>query len=458
MNNWLIRSLKYLSTVALFSLFVPFITLSHFIINEKSDAAQVLFFTALTVFVGFLGYFSAFLVFHFKEKLPILSLNIIRIVVGIGASAAVAFAFRDSIAFAIIMFILYTIAYSCGGNSFTVNYDGILSRKQFNFTIIVNLITCLVMWFIGLSFSYPYDLSLLAPPFLLFIVAYYLVLNQSNIDELMNRRHHKLSQLPQKIRYYNSFLTLGVLAIIVCGYAFRESIAKLLIWLAQLFAAFLRWIWAIIEWLINLMPTGSEIEIPPAVGGADENPLLDKEKKGGSFWQIYVIIIILLILYVLYRNRKEILTFIIEKLQAFSAFIKRALMKVAVIKRLEQPSEEYLDTVETLSSREKPLAVKDDKISLRRFKKGYQKFLHMESSTEKLRFGYRLILDGLALSGVEIAKSDTTLEIMHKAENAVLALPTATQSYNNVRYGDLPLDFEDMKSVQNTLIQLAMNK
>lgn len=454
MNNWLIRSLKYLATTALFSLFVPFIALIHFIINKKTDNAGVLFFTAITVAVGFFGYFCSLLVNRFKEKLPLALLNFIQILVGIVTSAAVAFFWRNGIIFSLVMFILYAVAFFCGGNSFTVNYDEILSRKQFGFTIGSNLIASFVMWLLNLFFAYPYDLSLLAPPFLLFIIAYYLVLNQSNIDTLMSRRHHKLSQLPQKIRYYNSFLTLGVLGIVVGGYVLRESIAKFLIWVGKLIGEILNLIWKAIEWLMSLMPIGSEIEIPPPVGNSDENIMLTKEKKGGSYWEIALILFAILIIYLLYRNRKKILSFIMEKLQLLSALIKCALLKVAVIKQLEQPSEEYVDTIEILKSRDKVRVVKDDKISLRSWRKAHQKFIHMENSTAKLRFGYHLILDGLTLTGVDIAASDTTLEIMYKADNAVLTLPTATNSYNDIRYGDFPLDGTDMRSIENTLENL----
>lgn len=459
MYSGLMRFLKYFAMLAMFTLFVPVIAVGHFFIARGTDTRAVLMLSALIAAIGFFGYLVAFAAYSLRGKLSDLALNLIRIAIGAAVAAALLLLFLgENIVLAIIIGVLGGVAFFLGGYYFAIPYDQVLTRGRFILATVMNLLAIFFIWIFSHSFSYNYSLTFFCPLFLLFIAAYYLTLNQSNIDSLMSRRRHSLAQLPLKIRYYNSFLTLALLAIIAAGFVFRGYIADFLSWIVSLLMRFVRWLTSMIEYLLQTFSSTD-----PAFEEAPFAPQLPPPKGNGgeaSMTLIYVIFgIIVLGIVIFYR--REILAALREALEKLRKFIRQLLKKLTVLNRFNENSDEYVDTVEELSSLVKPKAAeKTGDISQKRWRKAYQAFIKMEASAAKLRLGYRLILDGLALEGVSVLVSDTTLEILKKAVSAAsesdeLSLSKATGSYNCVRYGNCPAEAEDIASVCDTLARLA---
>lgn len=468
MNNALMRCFKYLAVLAIFTMFIPivatvdFLTFGATIGGSGRGAGVVYVFSLLLAAVGFFGYFAAFLVYTARKKLPeapITLLNILRLVVGMAIIVGLLLTNTGnktigSVTFATLIAILGGVAYFLGGYYFSTTYGEVITTNRLVLSVGLNLVAAFLIGMFTKLFEIEYSSAMLAPPLLLFTVAYYLIRNQSNIDELMKRRRHSLAHLPRKIRYYNIFLTLSVMTVIAIGYVFRGRISQFLSLLVSIGQAFLRWISRIIQKIVEAFASSeSYIAAPPAEVAQPMSPLMDEK----SDMTIFYLIIAVIILGLLINYHRQIARFFSEKWRLLLKAIVRLFAKFNLLKALDEPSDEYTDTVETLSSCDDMVPKANNSApSSKRWKKEYQSFLRTADSSEKLRAGYRLVGEGLALNGVKIANSDTTFEVLAKAVKdlptlAGEAYSTATTGYNGVRYGDCPAKTEDIACMGETL-------
>lgn len=80
----------------------------------------------------------------------------------------------------------------------------------------------------------------------------------------------------------------------------------------------------------------------------------------------------------------------------------------------------------------------------------------MEDSEEKLRCGYRLMVEWLNLKGTPVHPSDTPLEILKKSQEKIRKASAGgvTEEYNNIRYGEKNADRNRMQQLVETMKRL----
>ena len=130
--------------------------------------------------------------------------------------------------------------------------------------------------------------------------------------------------------------------------------------------------------------------------------------------------------------------------------------------RAPQPgSEEYTDADETVAAA--PDGAPEDDAAAENahaWKRSYRQYRAMAPSAERVRRGYRLALQWLALQQVPVRPSDTTLEIAHTAADTIdfVPLDDATAEYNAIRYGGATVHLNDPDALDALLARMAQTK
>lgn len=329
------------------------------------------------------------------------------------------------------------------------NYIELLPDYTIFVTISFNLVAAFVFWLTYQMKGTPYSLSSLLFIFFLFTGIYAVVNNQGNIDALMKRGEHHLEQLPQKIRRYNLFLILILFGMIICCFLFRNYIGKGISFVASAIWKVVSLIFEMIGWLANLLlksessPTGQG-EIPEIFLSANTESYFD--------WLTPFLLTVGLVL--ILWNIKKIIRFFILKWSNFVGILRRILGKERFFQSKQQNIEEYFDFEETIPMN-KIIKEKRKKGDLRRWKREYKEFEKLTDSPEKLRLGYRLLLQWLKYRKIEISQSDTPEEILKKSSELLKesSAEQSTEDYEVLRYGEQQSSSqnieETLKRIQN---------
>ena len=87
--------------------------------------------------------------------------------------------------------------------------------------MVAYFLAAVIVWFCNAYFGMDCDPVLLIVSFLIFILLYAIISNQSNIERLMGRRHYDLSMLPAGMRRYNLLLICAGFVLVVLGLFFQ---------------------------------------------------------------------------------------------------------------------------------------------------------------------------------------------------------------------------------------------
>jgi hypothetical protein len=117
--------------------------------------------------------------------------------------------------------------------------------------------------------------------------------------------------------------------------------------------------------------------------------------------------------------------------------VKNFFRHYPILLKPKHDNEYYYDKEEYINPKEIRTQINEKK-RLKEWSKSCKRFNKMVNSSEKVRFGYKLIIEGLNLSGFEILKSDTTNEILDKTRGFIEteSYALATEEYNCIRYGN----------------------
>ncbi len=277
--------------------------------------------------------------------------------------------------------------------------------------------------------------------------------NQGNLSARIQWKN--LDQLPGKIRWYNFFLTLGVLGTILLLMLFRGKLAE---GTAQLFAGLK---WAGRQLLLQLVSlvnqSGAAAAAPPTTYQPPDwsgmNPFTG---RGDSWWDE---IGLLILAAVLIWYRREIL----EKIRTAWKNIKegtgRILFRIPVFERRRSHRAEaaYTDWTEFLPASQTE-GKKDETFRHRNWRKQVRAFCQTQHPLDAAgyRKGYQLGLQWLQQQGVRIESADTPQEILQKIEkNSAGQWETVTWQYEKVRYGEASqLEPESAEALLESLRQM----
>ena len=451
MKGKLFSILKYAACCAVFLSVYPVIVLYNAILTPVYSGTACLFQLLLCVAFGFTGYGLSALLSRGK-RIPVWLAKLIRLA---GVTIPVGFSFvllqGDTEVFVCSM-LVFALSYFVGSIFYFKSYRDIFSHSLYIAVIAINLIVLFILW----HFQYPYYPSGFVIVFLLFTVVYGITNNQAHLDFLMERRKHNLKHLPAKIRYYNlGFLSVLFFAVLLC-YLARNAIIKAIFMLGEFLKYAVQKVFWLIQFLLSLLHRDSE-PIEEASPQSTPAALPGDNSAGASMWWLYVLIAAMVIACI-YYYRKQILESFRTIWHKIRDFILQLLHKAPVISSLHDASEYYYDHEEIISADERKKTSKAVySPSMKQWKRKYKKFDQMTGTKEKFRFGYALVVEWLLMNGVGIKKSDTTIEILQKADACLASSNYAavTKEYNSIRYGETDLDSQNMKSLYRTLAEIV---
>ena len=420
--------LKGLALCGCMLLYFPVLALLLCLLRPDSSVWLCLLLQLAVLLAGWCGFGVSFLLN--RTGWPGVWKNVTAILAGVLAAALCGGIF----AFAGVWPAILAAAFCMAGCAWAErlyyrSYDDLLGIVLILAAAAVNLLVLIALW--AMTDAYAQFSGGISFCYLLTVLIYALVRNQSNIDQLMERRRHKLEHLPKRIRYYNALL-LGILCLVILLlFLFRQPLAKGIAWAGR---ELLRLVFLLIGGILGaigrLFPSSEEEYSAPS----SQLPFLPGTEEGeaASFPAEIVLLLILLLLLFLLRKR------ILAGLKWLAGKLSGLLHKSRLLQQDHIQSEYYEDHVQSLSEAERAGQEKPETWAelLRQWKRLYRKYWRLSDPGERFSAGYGLLLGWLRLNEVAVSPSDTTLDILQKGEAQFTSFggSAATEAYNLFLY------------------------
>lgn len=466
MNRHLFRTMQLLAAFFSILIFFPIETVL-LILPPKLLYGQWGTLSVQSALLGFLGLFTISLLgrgwaymLDQKWRLSPLKRRLLTVfpVLLLGAGVCRGLMSFFSLYEAIVWAVLASAAFVVGSVLCFIRYEDLIGFRLYGITAGCYLAALLI-------FSAAHYHPLTARPFaaLLLIQTVILLfgLNQSNMDFMMRRRHHRADQLPQKIRSYNLRLIATVAVVLILLLVLYRPIAAGISALGSGLLAVLRWIVRVLSMLFS----GSSEDPLPDISSAAESK--ETESLGNlppgtasPFWDYFgYLILALLIIYILYHSKR-----IMQIVKRICEQIWKMVLDLLTRQhpRPEASDDEgYIDTEERLEPK-KPDLLPPDKApaAWRIWRRNYRRYCAMPDTEARARTGYRLMLQWLKMQDVPFRGSSTPLEIAETARSLLdfTDLDPATDQYDRIRYDDPPPALHDADQIDRILSEMAHTK
>ena len=424
----------------------PFFFLINGMTRPEDGAAVSLLETAAMIPPGGIGWLLG--IGLGKTKLGLVKRNMIRVAMMFPIAAVFfycCFSLRGlwvavpaAVFSAVFYFMGYMLAY--------LSYDDIVSGKRY--LVLAALYGCAILAanLLGIPADVPVFILLFAAATVIYLVQ----ANQSNIDYLMARRKHPLSQLPEKIRRYNLFLTGGMVIFLFLLFLLKDWLAAALGWLGELLRKGIVYLLSLMDNKTEYTPPSSGNQLPP------ELEQITQEASGSNpiAQAIFYIVVSIILVGVIIIYRKEILSAFLGIYRRMKKLLSRILHRKYEAKRVvDDSSEYYIDIEEELLPFEDQSPRRRLASPLRQWRKEVRRYEKMAGGEEKFRRGYALILKWLIIQKIPIRPADTTLEILDKAQASIprQEFAPSTEAYNALRYGEREFPPEKLSQVDSLL-------
>ncbi len=290
----------------------------------------------------------------------------------------------------------------------------------------------------------------------LFTVATYIFLNNQQNLEQLSQSTKENTPMFKSIRKDNMKWVSLVMGFILIVYPCRFFIADILCWIWQRILSVMGLILYIIITVLSLLSSGESTTEGEAseVGIGYLEPVETNEWLDVIFWVLVVIISI----YVCIKRRKEIMAAIYSRWIKIKDFCMRVYALLFGKKQNSDEMEEYYeDMIEEISV---PIIIKQrktQKMTQKRWAKQVKKYLKSASEGNQYREGYKLLLQGINMIGIEIQKVYTPREIMKQMEK-IMGMPSIeveTRCYEGVRYGEEEATIQEVDELKEILRKLT---
>ncbi len=451
----LITVLRYLSVFAALMVFFPCILGTETYFQAFTDTKVVLLRFLLIEGCGFFGFFISMVLSAIQEKrkVPAPVINIICIllcaapiftVYAITGPISASYRTLCMMAFAAMAYFMgsvyyyrpygmintkATLAWLCG-----LHFLVIVIMLMLSFTYTHNLVPADMPIPEGvqlseaqialmdtaateriLSVGFTYDLSMFVPEFLIYISIFGLTINQSHIDFLMERRKHKMEDLPKWVRSYNVWLTSSIMAVIGILFLCKEYIIAGIKWIAKMTGFLIVKLW---NWFGSLFvhEEFEEFYVPEAAETVEDFEVA--VSQGGQrstmiFSYFIVMMAIVAAIYFLCKYR------VFQKIWAFLKTTGMTLLHrfkegngSYKPKMIEQ---EFVDSESELDANTRKNRKKDGGSAFKQWRKAYKEFLKIKEQSARYEQGFLLLTDYFKLRGVPLQTGDTALQVEQKA-------------------------------------------
>lgn len=266
----------------------------------------------------------------------------------------------------------------------------------------------------------------------LFCVAFAVVMNRSNLERVIGRRAQNLGSIPQDIFRYNTRLTLLICLVPVPMLLLSDVVGTSLY---GLLVSSLRGIVHVGSWLSSLF---AKDETPiETVENTTETTYQPYYSDGSSaIWDVFTVVCAVALLYWLYRNYGALL----DRLRDYLATLKAKLLHH---EGTPTPSSEGITQLEDYTDYVKEVP---KGYGVKSFKRDYKAYLHMDTTTDTLAFGFETLTRGLQLLGYEVSQHDTVTDV-----DNTFPMEGFHLEYLAVRYGDVQPTQEVRSHLDNLL-------
>ena len=411
---------------------------------------------------GALGAFIGWLLDRMKNP-PVRAITLLLAAAPAAGFTAGCWYLMEKNIFHLALAVLCLVFYVVGMYFATHPFDELIGTSFLSLTMVAYFLAAVIVWFCNAYFGMDCDPVLLIVSFLIFILLYAIISNQSNIERLMGRRHYDLSMLPAGMRRYNLLLICAGFVLVVLGLFFQTPIWYIVKFLLRVLTSFLYIFVLFFRFIIWLLARPAQPDKPlPQVSTL---PVFGQAQEAASTPFINVLfqwLALLLILLFLFSLRRQIWATIQKIVSAVWRLLKALFSPPAGKgKSMSASYEYYVDTVEELehSPGEEPAAA-EGLPSLRIWQRRCRTFLENPPDNTFLPEGYGLILTWLRIHGAPLTPADTTLEILNKSLTRMPQSPFSrvTETYNTVYYGESPLRDDDCESLIQTLKILVQSR
>ncbi len=290
------------------------------------------------------------------------------------------------------------------------------------------------------------------------------ILNQTNLETLASKRRR--TSLPLRVRTNNLKLVLVVLGILLVGYIFRQQIVDaaqfVLYVLWRIVFHLVRGFFAVLNFLSSLGSSDEVIPAPEMNASPDEYALPEADDGGddGVWFAILLLSAIAVFIIVKFGPR------LFKKL---SAWLRKTFAKLVewfsrfASRKEQENSELFSDSEEALDEPEEEKLTKRGGRSAKRELKGAFRRYEGSSGAQRVREGYRVMLDSLAYRETPADPADTSWQIPLRIDDGHIAeqFEAAAPIYDAVRYGgkdERSEDAETFDSAVKTVFSAALSR
>ena len=504
--------MRYLAVVSALMIFYPVVLASETFLSGQTDLKVILLRFSVLLGCGFLGFFASMLFAWVKEKwnVPVAVLNIISIVsIALGGLAAYACCGFDITAPSagggaildlrvVIMILLGMVVYLMGNIFYYRPYPQINTTTTLAWACGLHVAAILVVILISFVYNdlnavmadapegeqiakefvvtgmqigimdassiaymmengFTYSLSSFIPEFLLYIASFVVIRNQANIDRLMQRRKHKMEDLPKWVRTYNLGLTSIIMAIVCVLYLCKDWIITGIKWLSNIVGIA---IFYVLMWVGNLFVPDSDIEFMDAVEEVvEEGEYVDMSATPGNNLTMFVgmFLVVLLIfgfiwLCIRFRVFHKIWNFLKSTGIALLHQIRHG---KAPERKKDLGDQEYVDSETELGQDDRKRKKREDASAFKYWRQQYKQFLKLKDEAERYEKGYLLLTDYFKLRGIPLLDGDTANQINFKAIKSkkieAFSGNAITEGYHLLCYADKGCNKEKLTVLEQAL-------
>lgn len=343
--------------------------------------------------------------------------------------------------------VIYIVFYGMSIKAYGEHYTRILSIE-----IIVIISFCYVI--AGLLSKQ----SILGIMYLFVIGAYIFLNNQQKLEGLL-RSTQENTPMFKNIRRDNMKKVSLVMGCILIVYPFRLYIASMIWWIWQKALSIISFIAYIIVMLLSLLNSNETI----TEGAAANSGMGYMEEAEKNEWLdvLFWVLIWTIAIYVCIKRRKEIIQAIRNTWRKIQRLIGIVYQLLFGKKQAVTVTEEYYkDTIEEMDEVNLIPIEQSQMLTKKRWIRQVKKYLKSPSEIDQYREGYKLLLQGIKIKGIEIEKAHTPREIMAltKKSIGIPAIEVETKYYEEVRYGEQIATLkgiEELKQILKELIEVT---
>ncbi len=491
---FLITALRYLSVFAALMVFFPCVLGTETYFQAFTDTRVILLRFALIEACGFFGFFVSMLLSAVKEKwnLPTQLLNIICIAV-CAAPVLLNYALTGPVeeSYRVLFMMAYGgVAYFMGSVFYYRPYGMINTKATLAWLCGLHFLVIGVLLMVSTIYSlklvpadmpipesiqlseaqialmdkeateriltrgFTYDFSMFVPEFLIYISIFGLATNQSHIDHLMERRKHKMEDLPKWVRSYNVWLTSSIMAVIAVLFLCKDHIITGIKWIAKVTGFVIVKVWT---WFgsIFIHEEFEEFYVPTTETIEDFEVAVSEGSQRSTMIFSYFIVMMLLIaaVYLVFRFRL---------FQKIWSFLKN--MGMTLLHRFKEGNgdyrpniieQEFVDAESELDAETRKNRRKDPGSAFKQWRKAYKQFLKLKAEEGRYEQGFLLLTEYFKLRGVALKEGDTAMQAAGKAvRSKKLDEGTGddiTEGYHLLCYAEKGLDENKMSILEKAL-------